>query len=126
MMEMDMAGAGGGWYDGRGFGGGRWREDGADGLVLLELLLEVGVPVVLDVIVGSLRKVRSYGCPPAYIHACSVGIILYWWSITMDDGAMAGLMNKVFVYLLPSRDWRWTMMPSSWGVKLPRRMPGRR
>jgi hypothetical protein len=28
----------------------------------------VGVPVVLDVIVGSLRKVRSYGCPSAYIH----------------------------------------------------------
>ena len=63
MMEIDMAGAGGGWYDGRRFGGGRWREDGADGLVLLELLLEVGVPVVLDVIVGPLREVRRNGRP---------------------------------------------------------------
>jgi hypothetical protein len=33
--------------------------------VLLELLLEVGVPVVLDVVVGSLREIRSYGRPSA-------------------------------------------------------------
>jgi hypothetical protein len=33
--------------------------------VLLELLLEVGVPVVLDVVVGSVREIRSYGRPSA-------------------------------------------------------------
>ena len=75
MMEIDMAGAGGGWYDGRRFGGGRRREDGADGLVLLELLLEVGVPVVLDVIVGPLWEVRRNGCPSAYMYK--------GWSVTM-------------------------------------------
>ena len=64
MMEIDMAGAGGGWYDGRRFGGGRWREDGADGLVLLELLLEVGVPVVLDVIVSATGELRRDDRPP--------------------------------------------------------------
>jgi len=34
----------------------------------LHLLLEVCVPVVLDVVVGSLREVRGYGCPPASKH----------------------------------------------------------
>jgi hypothetical protein len=33
--------------------------------VPFELLLEVGVPVVLDVVVGSLREIRSYGRPSA-------------------------------------------------------------
>ena len=82
-----MASTGGGWYDGR-FGGGRWREDGADGLVLLELLLEVGVPVVLDVIVGPLREVRRNGRPSAYMYR--------GWSVTMhgrhgwiDDRSMS-------------------------------------
>ena len=68
VMAISMAAGGGGGYyrryDGR-FGGRRWwREDGADGLLLLKLLLEVGVPVVLDVVVGSLREVRSNGGPP--------------------------------------------------------------
>ena len=34
----------------------------------LHLLLEVCVPVVLDVVVGSLREVGGYGCPPACMH----------------------------------------------------------
>ncbi|CAN6357472.1 unnamed protein product [Urochloa humidicola] len=59
-MVIYMASASGGcWYnDGRRrFSGGRQRrEDCADGLLLLELLLEVGVPVVLDVIVSPLRE----------------------------------------------------------------------
>lgn len=32
---------------------------------LPQLLLQVSVPVVLDVVVGPLRKVRSYGRPSA-------------------------------------------------------------
>jgi hypothetical protein len=28
----------------------------------------VCVPVVLDVVVGSLREVGGYGCPPACMH----------------------------------------------------------
>ena len=48
---------------------------GAVGAHRGELLLEVGVPVVLDVIVGPLREVRRNGRPSAYMYR--------GWSVTM-------------------------------------------
>lgn len=45
---------------------------------LIDLLLEMGIPIVLDVIVCSLRKVGSYGCPPTkkMNHRLGLGFLL--------------------------------------------------
>lgn len=36
------------------------------GFDLPELLLQVGVPVILDIVVCSLREIRGNGCPSAW------------------------------------------------------------
>uniref|UniRef100_A0A0A9EX10 Uncharacterized protein n=1 Tax=Arundo donax TaxID=35708 RepID=A0A0A9EX10_ARUDO len=44
----------------------------------------------------------------------------------MSLSVRSGRYDAIAAHLLPRRAWRWTTSFSSWSVKLPRLMPGRR
>lgn len=56
------------------------------GFDLTELLLQVGVPVILDIVVCSLREIRGNGCPSA------------WSNITKQLNFKSGQYKRLSAY----------------------------